>query len=58
MNEGARLLVLACMQVSNTSLCTVMDECRGGDLECLLQRRGALPEDEARCILRQVVPGS
>ena len=46
------------MQVSNNSLCTVMDECRGGDLECLLQRRGALPEDEARCILRQVVPGS
>jgi len=42
-------------ELGKDAFCTVMEECEGGDLEKVLLSRGSIPEEEARCILRQVL---
>jgi len=44
-------------ELGKDAFCTVMEECEGGDLEKVLLSRGSIPEEEARCILRQVLSG-
>lgn len=39
------------------SFATVLDYCRGTDLECLLRERKQLPERDARALILQVARG-
>lgn len=39
------------------SFATVLDYCRGTDLECLLRERKQLPERDARALVLQVARG-
>jgi tousled-like kinase len=43
--------------IDETSFCTVMEYCKGGDLDTYLKQQRCLPEAEARSIVTQVFQG-
>jgi Protein kinase domain/Myb-like DNA-binding domain len=44
-------------EIDDSSFCTVLEFCEGGDLDALLKRCGTLPEREAKIIVTQIFDG-